>query len=423
MAETLHPMSTLVAPPASPRVALDGALRAAAPPISRILDRALDGHELGLDHGLALAAVDGADLAALVLTADELRRRAVGDVITYVVNRNINFTNVCVVGCSFCGFSRGPRAQDAYSLTLEEVVAKAVEAQRRGATEVCIQGGLPKDLEGYFYRDILRAIKRALPDMHIHAFSPMEIAYGVEKTGLALREYLAMLKAEGLGSIPGTAAEILDDDVRGQLSPNKLKAAQWVEIIRTAHRLGLPTTCTMMYGHVESAEQWLRHILLLREIQKETRGFTEFVPLAFVHEKTRLYHQGGARPGATRREHLIVHAVARLLLDGHVRNLQVSWVKMGFEGSLACLQAGANDFSGTLMEESISKTAGADFGEYVAPEEFRAMIRRIGRIPAERTTTYQIRRLFPAQDPRDVITPRLRLAAAPTHQPYTGTNY
>ena len=419
----MEPVSLLRALPDMLPTSLDEVLRAASPSISRILDRALDAHELGLEDGLALAAVDGADLAALVRTADELRRRAVGDVITYVVNRNINFTNICVVGCSFCGFSRGPRAEDAYFLSLDEVAAKAVDARRRGATEVCIQGGLPKDFDGYFYRDILRAIKRVLPDMHIHAFSPMEIAYGVEKTGLPLREYLSMLKAEGLGSIPGTAAEILDDDVRNQLSPNKLKAAQWVEIIKAAHSLGLPTTCTMMYGHVESPAQWLRHILLLREIQKETGGFTEFVPLGFIHDKTRLYHEGGARPGATLREHLIIHAVARLLLDRHVRNIQVSWVKMGFEGSLACLDAGANDFSGTLMEESISKMAGADFGEYVAPEEFRAMIRRIGRIPAERTTTYKICRLFPAEDPGDLITPRLRLSGAPAHQPYTGTSY
>jgi FO synthase len=402
---------------------LDFALRAASQPVARILDYALQDRELSLKDGLALAAVDGPDLTALVATADELRRRTVGDVITYVVNRNINFTNICVVGCSFCGFSRGPRAEDAYFLSLEEVTAKAIDAHRRGATEVCIQGGLPKDLDGYFYRDILRAIKRVLPDMHIHAFSPMEIAYGVEKTGLPLREYLAMLKAEGLGSIPGTAAEILDDQVRNQLSPNKLKAAQWVEIITAAHELGLPTTCTMMYGHVESAAQWLRHILLLRDIQKKTRGFTEFVPLGFVHDKTRLFHQGEARPGATRREHLIVHAVSRLLLHGCIKNLQVSWVKMGFDGSLACLQAGTNDFSGTLMEESISKMAGADFGEYVAPEEFRAMIRRIGRIPAERTTTYKIRQLFAAEDSNDVIPPRLRISGAAVHSPYTGTSY
>jgi 7,8-didemethyl-8-hydroxy-5-deazariboflavin synthase CofH subunit len=403
--------------------ALDLALRTASPGIARLLERSLAGQELGFDEGLLLSAVDGADLTALARTADELRRRAVGEVITYVVNRNINFTNICVVGCSFCGFSRGPRADDAYFLTLEQVATKAVEAWERGATEVCIQGGLPKDLDGYFYRDILRAIKSRLPEMHIHAFSPMEIAYGVEKTGIPLRNYLAMLKDEGLGSLPGTAAEILDDSVRSELSPNKLKAREWVEIIKTAHALGLPTTSTMMYGHVEQPEHWLRHILLLRKIQKETGGFTEFVPLGFIHQQTRLYRHDGARAGATRREHLIVHALARLLLHGWIRNIQVSWVKMGFEVSLDCLQAGANDFSGTLMEESISKSAGATFGEFVAPEEFRAMIRRIGRIPAERTTTYKIRTLYPAQDKEERLAPRLRLAGEQAHSPYTGTSY
>jgi 7,8-didemethyl-8-hydroxy-5-deazariboflavin synthase CofH subunit len=412
-----------VAPAERQPESLDRAMCAASPRIARILEQSLAGHELAFDEGLLLSAVDGADLAALVGTADELRRRAVGDVITYVVNRNINFTNICVVGCSFCGFSRGPRADDAYFLSLDQVADRAVEAWERGATEVCIQGGLPKDLDGYFYRDILRAIKARLPQMHIHAFSPMEVAYGVEKTGLPLREYLAMLKDEGLGSLPGTAAEILDDSVRSELSPNKLKVSQWVEIVKTAHSLGLPTTCTMMYGHVEEPAHWLRHILLLREIQKETGGFTEFVPLAFIHQKTRLYRQDGARAGATHREHLVVHALSRLLLHGWIKNVQVSWVKMGFEGSLDCLQAGANDFSGTLMEESISKSAGATFGEFVAPEEFRAMIRRIGRIPAERTTTYKIRTLFPAQDSAEQPAPRLRLAGEPAHSPYTGTSY
>jgi FO synthase len=237
--------------------------------------------------------------------------------------------------------------------------------------------------------------------MHVHAFSPMEIDYGVTKTGIPLRSYLQMMKDEGLGSIPGTAAEILDDRVRKELSPNKLPAARWVEIITAAHELGIPTTSTMMYGHVEEPADWVRHILLLRSIQKRTGGFTEFVPLGFIHENTRLYRHGGARPGAKREEHLRVHALARVLLHGAIKNLQVSWVKLGFETSLACLQAGANDFSGTLMEESISKAAGATFGEYVSPEEFRARIRSIGRVPAERSTTYKIRRLFdePEQDP------------------------
>jgi len=295
-----------------------------------------------------------------------------------------------------------------------------VDAAARGATEVCIQGGLPRDMDPWFYRDILRAIKRAVPDMHIHAFSPMEIANGKDGTGLPLGEYLAMLKAEGLGSIPGTAAEILDDEVRAKLSPNKLPVARWVEIIRAAHQAGIPTTSTMMYGHVETAEQRVRHMLLLREIQKDTGGFTEFVPLGFVHPNTRLYQDGEAQAGATRREHVVVHALARLLLGGAIPNVQVSWVKMGFEVSLDCLRAGANDFSGTLMEESISKSAGATFGEYAAPEEFRSHIRRIGRVPAERSTTYRIRRVFSAEEGAERVLPRLRMAEMERHQPVTG---
>jgi FO synthase len=369
--------------------------------VREILHAAATGAELTFKQGLVLAVAEGPALRALVAFADHLRRETVGDAITYVVNRNINFTNVCFVGCSFCGFGRGPRASDAYSLSFEEVVRRAREAWERGATEVCIQGGLPRDLDGFFYRDLLRAIKHAIPGMHVHAFSPMEIDYGVAKTGMPLRDYLQMMKDEGLGSIPGTAAEILDDRVRQELSPNKLPAGRWVEIITAAHELGIPTTSTMMYGHVEEPADWVRHMLLLRAIQKRTTGFTEFVPLGFIHENTRLYRHDGARPGAKREEHLRVHALARVLLHGAIKNLQVSWVKLGFETSLACLQAGANDFSGTLMEESISKAAGATFGEYVSPQEFRSRIRSIGRIPAERTTTYKIRRLFdrPEHDP------------------------
>jgi 7,8-didemethyl-8-hydroxy-5-deazariboflavin synthase CofH subunit len=369
--------------------------------ICEILHTAASGAEMTFEQALLLATAEDSSLDALVSVADRLRRESVGDAITYVVNRNINFTNVCFVGCSFCGFGRGPGAADAYSLSFEEVVRRACEAWERGATEVCVQGGLPRDLDGFFYRNLLRAIKHALPAMHVHAFSPMEIDYGVMKTRMPLHDYLQMMKDEGLGSIPGTAAEILDDRVRKELSPNKLPAARWVEIITTAHELGIPTTSTMMYGHVEEPADWVRHILLLRTIQKRTGGFTEFVPLGFIHENTRLYRHGGARPGAKREEHLRVHALARVLLHGAIKNLQVSWVKLGFETSLACLQAGGNDFSGTLMEESISKAAGATFGEYVSPEEFRARIRSIGRVPAERTTTYKIRRLFdqPENDP------------------------
>src|SRR6266481_3862447 len=392
--------------------------------VCEILHAAASGAELTFEQGLVLATAEGQALEVLVSVANQLRRETVGEAITYVVNRNINFTNICFVGCSFCGFGRGPGAADAYSLSFEEVVRRAREAWDRGATEVCIQGGLPRDLDGFFYRDLLRAVKRAIPEMHVHAFSPMEIDYGVLKTGMPLREYLQMMKDEGLGSIPGTAAEILDDRVRKELSPNKLPAGRWVEIITAAHELGIPTTSTMMYGHVEEPADWVRHILLLRGIQKRTGGFTEFVPLRFIHQTTRLYRHGGARPGARREEHLRVHALARVLLHGAIKNLQVSWVKLGFEMSLACLQAGANDFSGTLMEESISKAAGATFGEYVSPEEFRARIRSIGRVPAERTTIYKIRRSFddPQLDPRPTAAhlPRVR---EENHLPYTEGSY
>src|SRR5437667_1870467 len=400
------------------------ALQACPAEVQEVLHAVASGAELTFGQGLLLATAEGSALDALVAVADQLRREAVGDVITYVVNRNINFTNVCFVGCSFCGFGRGPGAADAYSLSFDEVVRRAYEAWDRGATEVCVQGGLPRDLDGFFYRDLLRAIKHAIPAMHVHAFSPMEIDYGVTKTGMALRDYLQMMKDEGLGSIPGTAAEILDDRVRQELSPNKLPAARWAEIITAAHELGIPTTSTMMYGHVEEPADWVRHMLLLRSIQKRTGGFTEFVPLGFIHENTRLYRHGGARPGAARDEHLRVHALSRVLLHGAIGNVQVSWVKLGIETSLACLQAGANDFGGTLMEENISKAAGATFGEYVSPEEFRAHIRKIGRVPAERSTTYKVRRAFERreEDPSSAL-PALRLARSENHPGYTKGAY
>ncbi len=403
---------------------LQTALASCPPQLRECLEAACSGRELTFEQGLLLATAEGHSLDALVTFADALRRDTIGDTITYVVNRNINFTNVCFVGCSFCGFGKGPGAPDAYSLSVDGVVRKARDAWEKGATEVCIQGGLPRDLDGFFYRDILRAIKREIPGMHVHAFSPMEISHGVDKTGMALRDYLRMMKEEGLGSIPGTAAEILDDRVRRELSPNKLPVARWVEIISTAHELGIPSTSTMMYGHVEEPADWVRHILLLRSIQKRTGGFTEFVPLGFIHENTRLYKHGGARPGARREEHLRVHALARVLLHGAIQNIQVSWVKLGFETSLACLNAGANDFSGTLMEENISKAAGATFGEYVSPQDFRRMIRSIGRAPAERTTTYKIRRSF---GENEELAPapqtQLNLVTGETHAPYSEGAY
>jgi len=394
----------------------EDALAAASRSVARLLEKSIAGVELDYAAGLKLAGVNGDDLVALVKVADELRRRDVGEHVTYVVNRNLNFTNICFVGCAFCGFSRGAGAKDAYFHSTETLLGKAAEAVEHGATELCIQGGLPKDLDGRYYAELLRALHGRFPDLHLHAYSPMEIAYGVEKTGLSLPDYLLSLREAGLGSIPGTAAEILDDDVRGNLSPNKLKVSQWIDVIRTAHRQNIPSTCTMMYGHTETPAHWVRHMLMLREIQKETGGFTEFVPLGFIHSDTRLYRKGGARAGSSFAEDLIVHALGRVLLRGHIKNIQVSWVKLGFEGSLACLEAGANDFSGTLMEESISKAAGADWGEYVAPGEFRALIRSIGRLPAERTTTYDIRRIFEISDEEERLPaermPSLKQAAA-----------
>jgi 7,8-didemethyl-8-hydroxy-5-deazariboflavin synthase CofH subunit len=399
-------------------------LTSCPPDVRDYLAAASEGVEPSFEQGLRLATAEGPALDALIAVADQLRRETVGDAITYVVNRNINFTNVCFVGCSFCGFARGAGAPDAYFHSAEDVVRKAREAWDRGATEVCIQGGLPRDLDGFFYRDILRAVKRAIPAMHVHAFSPMEISYGVDKTGMTLRDYLQMMKDEGLGSIPGTAAEILDDRVRQQLSPNKLPVARWVEIITAAHELGIPTTSTMMYGHVEEPADWVRHILLLRAIQQRTGGFTEFVPLGFVHEKTRLYKHGGARAGAQREDHLRVHALSRVLLHGAIRNLQVSWVKLGFATSLECLKAGANDFSGTLMEESISKAAGANFGEFVSPEEFRRMIRSIGRVPVERSTTYKVGRTFDvAEEPENRVPASLPLIQDKNHHLYSEDAY
>ena len=347
-----------------------------------------DGRALSREQCLALAHAEGDDLLGLLVAADALRRELVGNLVTYVVNRNINFTNVCFVGCKFCAFSRGPRESDTYFLTLEQMAQKAREAWALGATEVCIQGGLPHGLPPFYYRDILRAVKNAVPGMHIHAFSPMEIVYGVELTGMKLDDYLLMLRDNGLDTLPGTAAEILDDDVRFILSRNKLSTDQWKQVIRTAHRCGIRSTSTLMYGHVETPAHWVNQLLLFREIQQETGGFTEFVPLGFVHYNTLLFHQGLSRPGPTLAEHLKIHALSRILLAGSINNIQVSWVKLNRSLSQLCLQAGANDYGGTLMEENISREAGATAGQYTSPEEFQSLILEAGRIPAERNTTY-----------------------------------
>jgi len=348
----------------------------------------LDGGVLTREQCALLANADGDDLLGLLVAADALRRELVGNIVTYVVNRNINFTNVCFVGCKFCAFSRGPRESDTYFLSLDQVAQKASEAWKIGATEVCIQGGLPHGLPPFHYRDILRAVKQAVPGMHIHAFSPMEIVYGVELTGMPLEDYLCMLRDNGLDTLPGTAAEILDDDVRFVLSRNKLSTEQWKQVIRTAHQCGIRSTSTLMYGHVESPEHWVNQLLLFREIQQQTGGFTEFVPLGFVHQNTLLFHHGIARPGPTLAEHLKIHALARVLLAGAINNIQVSWVKLNRSLSQLCLRAGANDYGGTLMEENISREAGATAGQYTSPEDFQALILEAGRIPAERNTVY-----------------------------------
>jgi FO synthase len=365
--------------------------RQASPDIRSALESVLetrDGACLTRQQCLRLAAAENNDLLALIVAADELRRAIVGDLVTYVVNRNINFTNVCFVGCKFCAFSRGPREPDAYFLTLEDVARRTREARQSGATEVCIQGGLPRGLPPFYYRDILRAVKSAVPDMHTHAFSPMEVSYGIELTGMNTRDYLTMLRDNGLDTLPGTAAEILDDDVRTLISRNKLSTARWREIITTAHQCGIRSTSTLMYGHIETTEHWVNQLLLLRDIQAQAGGFTEFVPLGFVHQNTVLFQEGMARPGPTLAEHLKIHALARVMLAGSIPNVQVSWVKLSRETAQLCLRAGANDYGGTLMEENISRLAGATSGEYLSPEQFHERIRELGRTPAERNTTY-----------------------------------
>jgi 7,8-didemethyl-8-hydroxy-5-deazariboflavin synthase CofH subunit len=377
--------------PWNPDVVWPSLATAIDPEIRRSLEKVLsseDGGVLSRDECLQLAQATGNDLIAMAAAADLLRRALVGDAVTYVVNRNINFTNVCFVGCKFCAFFRGPNHPEANFYSPEQVAAKALEAHRMGATEVCIQGGLPHGLPKLYYRDVLRAIKEAVPEMHIHAFSPMEVTYGVQLTGMSIRDYLAMLRDNGLDTLPGTAAEILHDDVRHLISKYKLNAVAWEEIIRTAHSLGIRSTSTLMYGHIETGEHWVDQLLMFRRIQSDTGGFTEFVPLGFVHNNTRLFLEGLSRPGPTPEEHIRIHALGRIMLAGSINNLQVSWVKLTREMTQQCLQAGANDFGGTLMEENISRLAGSTAGQYISPDEFDERIRSLGRVPAQRNTTY-----------------------------------
>ena len=339
-------------------------------------------------EALALFQAEGTALEALCSVADRLRRETVGEVVTYVVNRNINFTNVCYTGCRFCAFAQREVDPESYTLRLEEVADRVEEAWAYGATEVCMQGGLHPSLPGEFYFQLLDAVKARVPGIHVHAFSPMEVLNGSTRLGISFREFLEECKHRGLGSIPGTAAEILDDEVRWVLTKGKLPADTWEEIVKTAHSVGLPSSSTIMYGHVDAPPHWVAHIRRLGRIQDQTGGFTEFVPLPFVHQNSPIYLAGKARPGPSHEDNRRMHAVARILLHGRIRNVQVSWVKMGIQACQLILHGGANDFGGTLMEETISRMAGAEWGIRKEPHELEAAIREIGRVPVERTTTY-----------------------------------
>ena len=367
--------------------------------IARILEKALAGREISRAEGVRLFQVKGKELAALLTAADELRRREVGETVTFVVVRNINFTNICYTGCRFCAFAKRSDDPEAEFLPLEEIADRAEEAWDRGATEVCIQGGLHPELDADYYFRILSVIRKRVPGIHLHAFSPFEIKYGAERSRLSVEDFLLKLKDHGLGTIPGTAAEILDREVRQQLTRNKLSAEEWVGIVRTAHHLGIRSSATIMYGHIDGPEHWAAHLTLLREIQKETGGFTELVPLGFVPWNTPLYLEGNARPGPTREEHLRMHAVARVLLHRSIPNIQISWVKLGPQLGQKILGMGANDFGGTLMNESISRAAGAPYGQEVTPREMCRLIREAGRRPAQRNTLYEILETFEDHDP------------------------
>ncbi len=367
---------------------LDRLMDAATVATRRILTRAIDRHDLSVEEGVHLLGCQGDDLRALIRVADMIRAEDVGDEVTYVVNRNINWTNICFVGCQFCAFAVHRKDPDAYNHSIEDVLVKVQDAIDRGASEVCMQGGINPESDGFFYRDLLVAIKERHPKLHIHAFSPMEIMYGSRRANMSYREFLTMLRDAGLGTIPGTAAEILDDDVREVLSHKKVDVATWVEIVSTAHELGLRSSSTIMYGHIETAEQIAAHVVLLRDVQKQTGGFTEFVPLRFIHTFTQLYKRGLVQPPPSGAMDFRIYAFSRLMLRGWIDNLQTSWVKLGEELSQLTLLAGCNDFGGTLMEESISKSAGANAGEFLPEERICELILEVDRIPVQRNTTY-----------------------------------
>ncbi len=376
---------------------IDSLFKNADPIVSKILNNALSDKEISVEDALTLYNTTGIDFHLVGLVADEIRRRRVGDIVSYVVNRNINFTNVCIKQCGFCAFSRDFREEEGYFLPTEEIVRRAKEAHKLGATEVCIQAGLPPDMKGDLYENICREIKKEIPDIHIHGFSPEEILYGATRSNVSIEEFLKRMKEAGVNTLPGTSAEILDQKLRDKISPGRISVKEWEKVIKTAHKMGINTTSTMMFGHLETLEHRVKHIAKLREIQKETGGFTEFVPLNFIPDEAPMYkHQlhEGIKDGANGNDVLLTHAIARIMLNNSINNLQMSWVKEGQKMSQLLLMWGANDFGGTLINESISTSAGSEHGQLLRPKEIRRLIKEIGRIPAERDTNYKILRKF-----------------------------
>jgi FO synthase subunit 2 len=375
----------------------DSVLKNIDPIITDVLDRALSDKDISVDQATELFDADGTEMNVIVVVADELRRRAVGEDVTYVINRNINFTNVCIKRCGFCAFSRDFRGEEGYFLPTEEILKRAKEAWRLGATEICIQAGLLPKMDGGLYVEICKAIKKELPDIHIHAFSPEEILYGASRSAVSVEDYLRMLKDAGVGSLPGTAAEILDQKIRDLISPGRISVNNWINVVKLAHSLDIPTSSTIMYGHLESSMQKAKHLQILKDIQRETHGFTEFVPLSFVHNEAPMYFNGAIpniRPGPSGNEVMKMHAVSRIMLNGYIDNIQVSWVKEGARMSQVLLGAGTNDLGGTLINESISTAAGARYGQLLKPMHIHSIIRESGRIPVQRSTLYRPIRKF-----------------------------
>jgi FO synthase subunit 2 len=361
-----------------------------------VLERALAGTSPSWQEAMLFADATGPALHALCAVADQLRARQAGDLVTYVVNRNINFTNVCIKRCGFCAFSRKVRSEEGYFLDRDEIVRRAVQARAMGATEVCLQAGLAPGVAGDFYVELTRAVKAAAPELHLHAYSPEEVKYGAHRSRISVREYLIALREAGLGTLPGTSAEILDDAIRDRIAPGRITSAEWIDVVRTAHDVGLRTTSTMMFGHVETMADRLRHMETLRSIQRDTGGFTEFVPLSFVHAEAPMFAQqvGGVAAGPSGVDVVRTHALARLMLGADIPNLQVSWVKEGLRMAEWLLTCGVNDLGGTLMNESISTAAGASHGQLATPAELRRAARGVGRVPAERSTLYRVLRTF-----------------------------